>query len=89
MKCFIEMAPPTGSLDVQWVGMLGDGTFVVEAETEEEAQAKLLAVLAKTMKIVVRRPATVDEEGEFTEHQCANFTEQQWRDFEAKNEQST
>ncbi len=89
MKFFIEIAPPTGSLDVQWVGMLGDGRFVVEAVTEEKAQAKLFAVLTKTMKIVVRRPATEDEEREFIEHQFANFTEQQWRDFEANNEQST
>lgn len=73
MKFFIELAPPTGALDVQWVGMLGDGRFVVEAETYDEAEEKLFDLLTKTMVSVGTRLATEDE--------AKGFTEQQWTDF--------
>jgi len=69
MKFFIEMAPPTGPKDVQYVGVLGDGTFVVEAKTAEEAKAKLFDLLTETMGTVLTRPATEDEIEAFTKYQ--------------------
>ena len=69
MKFFIEIAPPTGPTDVQYVGVLGDGTFVVEAKTAEEAKARLFDLLTETMEAVVTRPATEDEVDAFRKYQ--------------------
>lgn len=70
MKFFIEIAAPTGVKDVQWVGVLGDGKFVVEAETHDKAEEKLFALLTETMVSVETRPATEHEVGEFAKYQA-------------------
>ena len=69
MKFFIEIAPPTGLEDVHYIGVLGDGRFVVEAETSEAAEAKLFGLLRKTMESVETRTATEDEAEAFTKYQ--------------------
>ena len=74
MKFFIEVAPPTVGAEVQWVGSLGDGTFVVEAETREDAEAKLFDLLTMTIVSVETRPATDNEVQEFTERRAAEMT---------------
>lgn len=70
MKFFIEIAPPKGSPDVQYIGILGDGKFVVEAETHDKAEEKLFALLTETMVSVETRPATEHEAEEFAKYQA-------------------
>jgi len=64
--------PLTGLTDVmsvQAIGMSGDNRFVIEAETEQKAREKLIALLEKRVWQGQVRPATEDEAKEFEERQ--------------------
>jgi hypothetical protein len=84
MKFYIEPSPLTGLsdvMDIQAIGMWGDSTFVVEAETENEATEKLLDLLDKRVAEGQIRPATDDEAEEFAVWQreaieCREFAAQ-------------
>jgi len=91
MKFFIEIAPPTGPKDVQYIGVLGDGTFVVEAKTPEEAEAKLFDLLTETMETVVNRPATEGEVEHFAQSQgqTAQATDRATKIVAGLNEQTS
>ena len=81
MRFYFEPEPFTGMTDVmsvQSVGVWGDNRFVVEAETEAEATAKLLNLLEKRVLDGQVRPATEDESKEFEEEQY-----QAYRDSES------
>jgi hypothetical protein len=81
MRFYFEPEPFTGMTDVmsvQSVGVWGDNRFVVEAETEAEATAKLLSLLEKRVLDGQVRPATVEESKEFEEEQY-----QAYRDSES------
>ena len=70
MRFFFEPEPFAGMSDVmavQAVGLWGDNTFVVEAETEDEATEKLLGLLVKRVHEGRIRPATEEEAKEFEE----------------------
>jgi len=73
MRFFVEVPPLTGMadvLDVQFTGQfLGDGDYVVEAATAEEAKEKLLDLLTKRVDSVEFRLATEDEAKAFEERQ--------------------
>jgi hypothetical protein len=73
MKFFIETGPLTGLMDVEDVQSIaqvwGDSIFVVEAETEDEAAEKLVALLAKRVGEGQVRPATDGEAEEFAKWQ--------------------
>jgi hypothetical protein len=73
MKFFIETGPLTGNADVMDVVFIGhvwcDSTFVVEAETEDEAAEKLLDLLTKRVCEGQIRPATNEEAEAFTKWQ--------------------
>ncbi|MGA8407559.1 MAG: hypothetical protein WB680_10315 [Candidatus Acidiferrales bacterium] len=77
MKFFIEVPPLTGMsdvMDVQAIGQLEDGIFVVEAETADEATEKLLDLLSmRVNNAQFRRPATEDESDEFAKKQCESY----------------
>lgn len=77
MKFSIEVPPLTGMTDlagVQFIGMfLGDGDYVVEAETEEEAKEKLLDLLTKRVESVEFRQATEEEAKEFAKRQRESY----------------
>ena len=77
MKFFIEVPPLTGMtdvMDVQAIGReLGDGIYVVEAETQDEAPQKLLDLLSMRVDIAKVRPATEDEADEFAKKQCESY----------------
>ncbi len=76
MKFFIEVPPLTGMadvMDVQAIGQLEDGIFVVEAEAEERATEKLLALLVMRVENALRRPATEDEADAYAEKQCESY----------------
>jgi hypothetical protein len=80
MRFYFEPEPFNGMTDmmsVQSVGQWGDNYFIVEAETEEEATAKLLYLLEKRVLNGSVRPATEEESKEFEE-----FQYQDWRDCE-------
>lgn len=80
MRFYFEPEPFTGMTDmmsVQSVGQWGDNFFIVEAETEEEATAKLLYLLEKRVLDGSVRLATEEESKEFEE-----FQYQDWRDCE-------
>jgi hypothetical protein len=81
MRFYFEPEPFTGMTDmmsVQSVGMWGDNYFVIEAESEAEATAKLLNLLEKRVLDGRVRPATEDESKEFEEEQY-----QAYRDSES------
>ena len=72
MRFHFEPMPLTGMADVisiQSVGVWGDNHFVVEAESEAEATAKLLNLLEERVLDGKVRPATEDESKEFEEEQ--------------------
>ena len=73
MRFYFEPTPLTGMTDVmsvQAIGILGYNTFVIEAETEDEAREKLLDLIEKRVCEGRVRPATEDEAKEFEERQC-------------------
>jgi hypothetical protein len=81
MRFYFEPEPFTGMTDmmsVQSVGVWGDNYFVIEAESEAEATAKLLNLLEKRVLDGRVRPATEDESKEFEEEQY-----QAYRDSES------
>jgi hypothetical protein len=81
MRFYFEPEPFNGMTDmmsVQSVGQWGDNYFIVEAETEEEATAKLLYLLEKRVLNGSVRPATEEESKEFEEEQY-----QAYRDSES------
>jgi len=68
MRFYFEPEPFTGMTDmlsIQSVGVWGDNYFVIEAESEAEATAKLLNLLEKRVLDGRIRPATEDESKEF------------------------
>jgi len=68
MRFYFEPEPFTGMTDVisvQSVGVWGDNYFVIEAESEAEATAKLLNLLEKRVLDGRIRLATEDESKEF------------------------
>jgi hypothetical protein len=78
MKFFIEVDPLTGmsdAMDVQAIGReLGDGIYVVEAETEDEATQKLADLLVMRVENAqFRRPATEEEAEAFAERQWESY----------------
>jgi len=72
-KFYIEMPPLTGmtdAMDVQFIGQfLGDGDYVVEVETGEEAKEKLLDLFTLRVESVEFRPATGEETKTFDTRQ--------------------
>jgi hypothetical protein len=67
-RFYLEPDMLTGKTDVmsvQAIGRWGDNIFVVEAETEDEAQEKLRDLLEKRVYEGEVRPATEDEAKEF------------------------
>lgn len=76
MRFFFEPEPFTGMSDVmavQAVGLWGDNTFVVEAETEDEVAEKLLDLLGKRVHEGRIRPATEVEAKEFEKRQWESY----------------
>jgi hypothetical protein len=72
MRFHFETMPLTGLTDVksvQAIGMSGDNSFVIEADTEDEAREKLLDLLEKRVWQGQVRPATEDEAKEFEQWQ--------------------
>jgi hypothetical protein len=81
MRFYFEPEPFTGMTDmmsVQSVGVWGDNYFVIEAESEAEATAKLLNLLEKRVLDGRIRPATEEESKKFEEEQY-----QAYRDSES------
>jgi hypothetical protein len=81
MRFYFEPEPFTGMTDmlsIQSVGVWGDNYFVIEAESEAEATAKLLNLLEKRVLDGRIRPATEEESKEFEEEQY-----QAYRDSES------
>ena len=76
-RFFIEVPPLTGMddvMDVQLIGrVLGDGEYVVEAETEKGATEKLLDLLAKRVGEGQVRLASDDEAEAFEERQYEGY----------------
>jgi hypothetical protein len=76
-RFFIEVPPLTGRgdvMDVQFIGrVLGDGDYVVEAETEKEATEKLLDLLATRVGEGQVRLASGDEAEAFEERQYEGY----------------
>ena len=76
MRFFFEPEPFAGMSDVmavQAVGLWGDNTFVVEAETEDEVAEKLLDLLGKRVHEGRIRPATEEEAKEFEKRQWESY----------------
>lgn len=72
MRFYFEPEPFTGMTDmmsVQSIGEWGDNYFVIEAESEAEATAKMLNLLEKRVLDGQIRPATEEESKEFEEEQ--------------------
>ena len=80
-RFYLEPQPLTGMTDVMSVvsiGMWGENIFVVEAETEDEARDKLLALLIRRVNEGQVRPATEDESKDFETLQQQDFKDHEF-----------